>query len=314
MDNQEPQVEPQSAPETPVEVAETKAETSESEHLPEPPKPKKIEHKFFEVGDEASRDAFREQVNKFCDKLSFQSMCNEAAMVASVHRCYVASQATLEVMRTSDTSDSKILPKLPIHYNKSLRTSVNMYANTIDSIFKSKETACVHPLACLVVYSEDAPLNMYEVEEYIKVNLKDELLKRRSERVSNHDHRWLNYSVDVVVPGKGGFLRIILHSEDAERPIEMRGLDKTVYPMYTTKEQTKWVDEFGASHKDTCDPEPIPPPVPDTPPEDPDEYEWRRGNRRRDEDHMYDGKYMFKSGVIKLRVVSEANSYADVGK
>ena len=112
MNNQEPQVEPQPAPETPVEVAETKAETSESEHLPEPPK---IEHKFFEVGDEASRDAFREQVTKFCSKMDFQAMCNEAAMVSGVQRNYVASQATLEVMRTSDGLDSKTLPKLPIH-------------------------------------------------------------------------------------------------------------------------------------------------------------------------------------------------------
>lgn len=296
MDNQEPQVEPQPAPETPVEVAETKAETSESEHLPEPPK---IEHKFFEVGDEASRDAFREQVNKFCNKMDFQSMCNEAAMVSGVHRNYVAAQATLEVMRTSDCSESKVLPKLPIHYNKTLRTCVNMYANACDDIIKAKEIACAHPLACLVVYSEGI-ISMYEAEEYIKVNLKDELLERRNKWVSEHGRNWLNYSVDVIVPGhKGTFIRIILHSEDAERPFEVCGLDKNVYPMYTTEEQTKWVDEFVASHKDTCDPEPTLPP-----PESPDEYEWKNGNRR-NEDHMYDGKYMFKSGVIKLRVVSE---------
>lgn len=311
MNNQEPQVEPQPAPETPVEVAETKAETSESEHLPEPPK---IEHKFFEVGDEASRDAFREQVTKFCSKMDFQAMCNEAAMVSGVQRNYVASQATLEVMRTSDGLDSKTLPKLPIHYTKTLRNCVTMYANAHDEIIKSKETACVHPLACLVVYSE-GNIGLYDAEEYIKVNLKDELLEMRSKWVSEHGQRWLNYSVDVIVPGyKREFVRIIIHSKDAERPIETSRLVMAVYPMYTTEEQTKWVDEFVASHKDTCDREPLPPPVPDTPPEDPDEYEWRIGNRRRDEDHMYDGKYMFKSGVIKLRVVSEADSYNDMEK
>lgn len=301
MDNQEPQMVPQHAPAEPVEVAETKSETRE--RLPEPPK---IEHKIFEVGDEDSRIAFQEQVSKFCNKMDFQSLCNEVVMVSGVQRNYVASQATLEVMRTSDNLDSKILPKLPTHYNKTLRTCVKMYANAHDVIVKSKEIACVHPLACLVVYSEGI-ISMYDVEEYIKVNLKDELLKRRSEWVSDHGHSWLNYSVDVIVPGKGGFIRIILHSEDAERPIEIRGLDKNVYPMYTTEEQTKWVNEFVASHKDTCDPEPIPPPVldPDAPPEDLDDYEWKRGNRRRNEDNMYDGKYMFKSGVIKLRVVNE---------
>ena len=306
MDNQEPQVEPQPSPEVPVEVAENKVETSE--RLPEPPK---IEHKIFEVGDEASRDAFREQVSKFCNKMDFQSMCNEAAMVSGVQRNYVASQATLEVMRTSDCGDSKTLPKLPIHYNKTLRTCVNMYANAHDDIIKAKEIACVHPLACLVVYSE-GNISMYDVEEYINVNLKDELLERRRKWVSDHGQRWFNYSVDVIVPGhKRDFIRIILHSEDAERQIETRGLDNTVYPMYTTEEQIKWVDEFVASHKDMCDAEPLPP-VSDihAPPVDPEEDEWKRGNRRREEDNMYDGKYMFKSGVIKLRVVSEIEAHS----
>ena len=313
MDNQEPQMEPQPAPPEPVEVAENKVENNE--HLPEPPK---VEHKFFEVGDEASLDAFQEQVRKFCNKMDFQARCNEAAMVSGVQRCYVASQATLEVMRSSDSLDSKTLSKLPTHYNKTLRNCVNMYANAHDDIVKSKEIACVHPLACLVVYSE-GNIGLYDVEEYIKVNLKDELLERRSKWISEHGHNWLNYSVDVVVPGyKMEFIRIIIHSKDAERPIETSRLDMTVYPMYTTEEQTKWVDEFVASHKDTCDPEPVPPPVPDayTPPEDSDECEWKIGNHRRDEDCLYDGKYMFKSGVIKLRVVSEleAKSYDDLEK
>lgn len=314
MDNQEPQVEPQPAPETPVEVAETKAETSESEHLPEPPK---IEHKFFEVGDEASFDAFREQVSQFCNKMDFQAKCNEAAMVSGVQRLHVASQATLEVLRSSDSLDSKTLPKLPTHYNKTLKNCVNMFANAHDDIVKSKEIACVHPLACLVVYSE-GNIGLYDAEEYIKVNLKDELLERRSKWISEHGHNWLNYSVDVVVPGyKIEFVRVIIHSKDAERPIETSRLSMTVYPMYTTEEQTKWVDEFVASHKDTCDHEPLPPmPDPNTPPEDPDECEWKIGNRRRDEDCLYDGKYMFKSGVIKLRVVSEleAQNYNDMEK
>lgn len=304
MDNQVPQMEPQPSPETPVEVAENKVETT-NEHLPEPPK---VEHKFFEVGDEATYVAFREQVRKFCNKMDFQSRCNEAAMVSGAQRCYVASQATLEVMRASGDLDSKTLPKLPTHYNNTLKTCVNMYANAHDDIVKARTTACVHPLACLVVYSE-GNIGLYDAEEYIKVNLKDELLERRSKWISEHGHNWLNYSVDVVVPGyKREFIRVIVHSKDAERPIETSRLCMVVYPMYTTEEQTKWVGEFVTSHKDTCDHEPLPPvPDPDTPPppEDPDEYEWKRGNRLRDEDHMYDGKYMFKSGVIKLRVVSE---------
>lgn len=221
-------------------------------------------------------------------------------------------------MRTSDSLDSETLPKLPTHYNKTLRTCVKMYANAHDNIIKSKEIACAYPIACLVVYSE-GNINMYEVEEYIKVNLKDELLKMRSKWVSEHGQRWRNYSVDVIVPGhKGDFIRIILNGEGAEHPIEVQGLDKTVYPMYTTEEQTKWVDEFVATHKDTCDPEPLPAPLADhdTPPEDPDEYEWKKGNRLRDGDHLYDGKYMFKSGVIKLRVVREpeAPSYEALEK
>ena len=290
---------PQVPPAEPVEV-ETKSETSEQ--LPDPPK---IEHKIFEVGDEATLDAFQEQVSEFCSKLNFQSMCNEAAMVSGAHRCYVALQTTLEVMRSGDSLDSKTLPELPTHYNKTLRNCVNMYARANEDIAACLERARVYPLACMVVYSE-SHIGMYRVEEYINVNLKDELLKKREEWVSNNGRRWLNFSVDVLVPGfKGEFFRIVLRDTSAERPFEIMCLDRNTYPIYATEEQTKWVDEFETTHKDTCDPEPILLSVDhDAPPFDPEEYEWEKGNRRRN-DNLYEGKYMFKSGVIKLRVVQE---------